>query len=71
MKNPCFDPATKIDCPDRAPGCSVKCPKWAKYKKEKNKEYEERRKQSEYNSMLIDPRKQHRIDRYNRRKNER
>lgn len=71
MKSPCYDPATKIDCPDRAPNCATTCPKWAKYKKAKHKEYEERKKKSVYDSMLIDDRKQRRIDRYKRRKNER
>jgi len=69
MRNPCYDPTTKTDCPDREPNCAITCPKWAKYKKAKNKEYEERHKKSIYENLNRDiTRKQKRIDHYNRRR---
>lgn len=40
--SPCYNPKTKIDCPDRSAGCSATCPKWAKYVEERNKVYAER-----------------------------
>lgn len=69
MRNPCYDPATKTDCPDRSPNCAITCPKWAKYKKAKNKEYNERAKHSVYDTLNREAtRKQRRIDNYNRKK---
>lgn len=40
MKNPCYDKATRTDCPDRHSGCGASCPKWAVYEKVRNKAYE-------------------------------
>lgn len=40
MKNPCYDEATKTGCPKRCGGCSVNCPKWAEYCKERNERYD-------------------------------
>lgn len=42
MKNPCFDENTKTDCPRRGKGCSVGCPEWTKYVKERDISYQKR-----------------------------
>lgn len=42
MKNPCFDPSTKTDCPNRRGGCSVTCEKWAEYVKKREETYKDR-----------------------------
>lgn len=43
MYPPCYDRATKTDCPKRTETCKLNCPKWAKYLEERDKEYERRR----------------------------
>ena len=44
----------KKDCPDRAAGCGATCPDWQKYVKERDAEYEQRKKQHELNQMFFD-----------------
>lgn len=43
MVSPCYNPETKIDCPNREAGCAATCPKWAEYLTERDKIYAERR----------------------------
>lgn len=42
MENPCYNTLTRTDCPNRSSGCAVNCPKWAKYVKERDENYEKR-----------------------------
>lgn len=42
MKNPCYDTATKTDCPRRCAGCAVECPDWQKFIAEKEQFYKKR-----------------------------
>lgn len=44
MDSPCYDKATKTDCPRRCKGCAIDCPEWAAYEVERNKVYEQRAK---------------------------
>ena len=52
MHNPCYDVATRTDCPDREVGCAVECPRWAKYVEERDKMYQERRLDNDIKSTL-------------------
>ncbi len=31
MENPCYNSQTNQDCPQRCPGCSVRCKAWQHY----------------------------------------
>lgn len=42
MKNPCYNEATKTDCPDRHSGCGATCEKWAAYVVKRDAEYIQR-----------------------------
>lgn len=41
--NPCYNPKTRTDCPDRCAGCARTCEKWAEYEKARAAVYENRR----------------------------
>ena len=42
IKNPCYDPETKTDCPRRCGGCQLTCPEWKAYTEERDEEYRHR-----------------------------
>ena len=42
MDNPCYNKATKTDCPDRHSGCGATCEKWAAYVVKRDAEYIQR-----------------------------
>lgn len=46
MKQPC-----PRDCPERSAGCGVHCEMWQAYVKARNAEYEERRKEREFDEI--------------------
>lgn len=46
MKNPCYNEATKTDCPDRHSGCGATCEKWAAYVVERDAEYDKRHREA-------------------------
>lgn len=54
MINPCFDEATKTDCPGRHAGCAVDCPAWAEYVRARNAEYEKKRIENDTKTFLMD-----------------
>lgn len=41
--NPCYNPKTRTDCPNRCVGCARTCSKWAEYKKARDEVYENRK----------------------------
>ena len=43
MPNPCYNPKTKYECPDRAPGCGQHCERWREHKTKREQIYEERK----------------------------
>lgn len=52
--SPCFDVATRTDCHNRSESCRLNCPKWAKYVKERDKEYEQRRAEMPAKAAFLD-----------------
>lgn len=56
MDNPCYNRATKTDCPNRHCGCASDCSKWAEYVLERNKEYQRRRRIADARDAVIDSR---------------
>lgn len=43
MRNPCYDPIEKIDCPDRRPGCAANCKRWKQYTEKREEMYRQRK----------------------------
>lgn len=56
MKNPCYDSATKTDCPERCAGCGATCDKWKKYEESKKEIYKDRIIQSAVNGYEVNRR---------------
>ena len=54
MAGPCYDRATRTDCPRRAAWCQLTCPEWAAYIAQRDKAYEARRKKSDAESGMCD-----------------
>lgn len=54
IESPCFDRKTKTDCPRRCAGCSVDCPEWNKYLKERDELYKKRKIESAANEPTYD-----------------
>lgn len=54
MKSPCYNKATKTDCPKRHCGCSTDCPDWAKYEKERDEMYERQAVESKAKEIAVD-----------------
>lgn len=46
--NPCYDKKTHTDCSRRHVGCATTCKEWAEYQAERDADYVENQKQSEY-----------------------
>lgn len=42
LRNPCYDPETKTDCPRRCAGCSAFCEDWDEYRKKRDAIYTEK-----------------------------
>ena len=42
VPNPCYDPKTNTDCPNRGAGCSKHCKEWRKHRERLKVKYEER-----------------------------
>lgn len=54
MQNPCYNKATKTDCPKRSVGCGENCPEWKKYVESRDKAYIERALVANANRTLTD-----------------
>lgn len=52
LQSPCYDPATKTDCPRRCGGCQLKCPEWKAYEAERAELYRQRTIQYEANVVI-------------------
>ena len=63
MKQPC-----EKDCPDRKAGCGATCPKWEKYVKWRNAQYEERKEKWDMDKMVFDGKIKNRRSSFNRRR---
>lgn len=53
LRPPCYNRETGEDCKDRCTGCSTICALWHQYTQERNKYYEERKKQSQAEGDMI------------------
>ena len=42
LKPPCYNAATKTDCPERTLNCKSYCQDWKDYEKARDEEYEKR-----------------------------
>lgn len=55
---PCYDVATKTDCPNRSVGCQTICPKWAEYLEKRNAKY----KAQDEERKIMDIREQNKLN---------
>lgn len=51
---PCYNEATKTDCPRRHGGCAIDCKDWDEYVKRRNEEYRKRFAESGANSAIVE-----------------
>lgn len=56
---PCYDEATKTDCPRRHGGCAIDCPEWAEYVKKRDEANRKRYAESNANSVISDSHMRH------------
>ena len=54
LRNPCYDPETKTDCPRRCAGCSAFCEDWDEYRKQRDAEYDRKFKEARAKSAARD-----------------
>lgn len=50
---PCYDEATRTDCPRRCGGCQVGCPDWALYLEKRSELYKKRDIESAVNQAIV------------------
>jgi hypothetical protein len=53
VRHPCYDEATKTDCPKRKAGCRSNCSDWKKYEKAREEERKEMRERSRDNHAYL------------------
>lgn len=51
---PCYNKATKTDCPKRCTGCHINCPQWAIYVDRRDEEYKKRKPTAIGEQMITD-----------------
>lgn len=54
LKNPCYDAKTHTDCKDRCTGCSVLCALWHEYTERREVEYQQRKKEAQERSDIVE-----------------
>lgn len=54
IQHPCYNPATKQDCPRRKAGCFADCPEWAEYLVKRAEEYQRREHLSKVGDLYYD-----------------
>lgn len=54
LKNPCYDAKNHKDCENRGAGCSLICALWHAYERQRNEEYEKRKKLAEEDAAVIE-----------------
>lgn len=52
IPRPCYDEATKTDCPRRHCGCAVDCKEWADYVEKREEMYHERKIVSDVDAII-------------------